>query len=148
MTKGQERLSRGHSPHARDVPQFPVYVTMTDRFMGGWGPALRRTNRHIILCDDWTTGGLVAEAARSRPEMSRVSISADRPRQRAHTLFSWSGPDGWITKKVPEPGTLAARVEGRLDELKAENARLRQALDRSALKPCALNWCKGYQLDD
>ena len=33
MTKGQDRLSRGHSQHARDVPQFPVYVTMTDRLV-------------------------------------------------------------------------------------------------------------------
>ena len=124
MTKGQDRLSRGHSPHARDVPQFPVYVTMTDRFMGGWGPALRRTNRHIILCDDWTTGGLVAEAAQTRPEMSRVSISADRPRQRAHTLFSWSGPDGWIKD---QPGVPLLVTE---------------------LEPCEMTWCKGYQLDN
>ena len=92
----RDRHSLGHSNHARDIPTVPVYVTMTDRFMGGWGPAQGRSNRHVILCDDWTTAGLVGEAATTRPEMSRVSISADRPRQRAYTLFSWSAPDGWI----------------------------------------------------
>ena len=95
------RPSRGHSEQARDIPKAAVYVAMTDRFMSRWGPAEGLRNRHIILCDDWTTAVAVAERAEGRPEMSRVTLSRDRPRGRGGVLFSWSGPDGWLGYSRP-----------------------------------------------
>lgn len=86
---------RGYSKRVRELPTAFVYVTMYDSFMAGWGPALQCKNHHAILCTSWIEAGLIAERAMTRPEMSRVSVSADRPIQKPHTLYSWSGPDGW-----------------------------------------------------
>ena len=94
------RPSRGHSEQARDIPKAAVYVAMTDRFMSGWGPSENLRNRHIILCDDWDTACAVADRAEGRSEMSRVTVSRERPRGRGGVLFSWSGPEGWLRPVV------------------------------------------------
>jgi len=66
------------------------YVTMTDRFMSGWGLARGKANKLVIECDTYDQAAQVERAAKRRPEMRRVSIRASKPYYRnAHVLTSW-----------------------------------------------------------
>jgi hypothetical protein len=51
-----------------------VYVTMTDKFMSGWGGAQGRTAKYVIACDNYGEAGIVADNARSRSEMEHIKI--------------------------------------------------------------------------
>lgn len=101
------RPSRGHSTNASDIPTAPLYVAMTDRFMSGWGPAESMTNRHVVLCGDHAEAVAVAEAAKRRFEMRRVTVCVVKPRTRSGVLYSWSGPEGWL-RDVPEDEGVSA----------------------------------------
>ena len=55
-----------------------VYVTMTDRFMSGWGGAAGKTAKYVIVCDNYQEAEIVADNARSRTEMKYVNIVVGR----------------------------------------------------------------------
>jgi hypothetical protein len=55
------------------------YVTMTDKFMSGWGLAKGRTAKLVIVCDDIAQACEIAAAARRRSEMRRVNVRSSRP---------------------------------------------------------------------
>lgn len=55
------------------------YVTMTDKFMSGWGLADGLINKLIFLCEDYNQAKIVAENAERRTEMKYVNISGARP---------------------------------------------------------------------
>jgi hypothetical protein len=55
-----------------------VYVTMTDRFMSGWGGAKGRVAKYVIACDNYAEAEVVAENARHRSEMKYVNIVVGR----------------------------------------------------------------------
>jgi hypothetical protein len=65
------------------------YVTMTDRFMSGWGDARGKINKLVIECDTYAQAGQIERAARQRSEMRRINIRATRPYYGAHVLTSW-----------------------------------------------------------
>ncbi len=65
------------------------YVTMTDKFMSGWGHAQNKTNKLIIECNTFDEAAQIERAARRRSEMKYVNICARRPRYGAHILESW-----------------------------------------------------------
>jgi hypothetical protein len=65
------------------------YVTMTDKFMSGWGHAQGKTNKLIIECNTFDEAEQIERAARRRSEMKYVNICARRPRYGAHVLESW-----------------------------------------------------------
>jgi len=65
------------------------YVTMTDKFMSGWGHAQNKTNKLIIECNTIDEAAQIERAARRRSEMKYVNICARRPRYGAHVLESW-----------------------------------------------------------
>ena len=50
------------------------YVTMTDTFFSGWGPATNKINALTIACETTAQAEQIAAHARSRPEMKRVKI--------------------------------------------------------------------------
>ena len=50
------------------------YVTMTDTFFSGWGPATTKINALTIACETTAQAEQIAAHARSRPEMKRVKI--------------------------------------------------------------------------
>lgn len=82
---------------ASEIPRAPAYVVMTDRFMSGWGKAEGLTNRHVIVCPDgFGQACEVERVAQARPEMLRVRIVTQRPRNRAGVLLTYSNPDGWL----------------------------------------------------
>ena len=65
------------------------YVTMTDKFMSGWGHAQGRTNKLIIECNTIDEAEQIERAARLRNEMKYVNICTRRPRYSAHVVESW-----------------------------------------------------------
>lgn len=65
------------------------YVTMTDKFMSGWGMAEGKTNKLIIECDTIEQALQIERAARRRSEMRYVNIRTTKPYYGSHVLESW-----------------------------------------------------------
>ena len=65
------------------------FVTMTDKFMSGWGVANGKTNKMIIECDTFEQAEQIERAARRRSEMKYVNICVRRPRYGSHVLESF-----------------------------------------------------------
>ena len=69
-----------------------TYVTMTDRFMSGWGRAKDKINKLVISCNNMDEAKTVAHNARQRTEMRYVNIAMNRPRYDSRRYFvSWHG---------------------------------------------------------
>ena len=62
------------------------YVTMTDKFMSGWGASEGKINKMIVECNDIDQAEQIERAARRRREMKHVNICARRPRYGSHVL--------------------------------------------------------------
>lgn len=65
------------------------FVTMTDKFMSGWGMSEGKTNKLIIECETLQQAEQVERAAHKRPEMRYINIRTTKPRYGAHVLESW-----------------------------------------------------------
>jgi len=65
------------------------YVTMTDKFMSGWGYAAGKTNKMIVACDTIAQAEQIQRAAQRRPEMRYVNIRTTKPRYGSDVLESW-----------------------------------------------------------
>lgn len=70
------------------VQNISYYVTMTDKFMSGWGMAERKTNKFIIKCKTWGEAMIIEKNARKRPEMKYINTCAKRPRYGANVVES------------------------------------------------------------
>ena len=55
------------------------YVSMTDKFMSGWGHARGRTNKLVIECDTYDEALVVQSNAEARSEMKYVAICERKP---------------------------------------------------------------------
>jgi len=55
------------------------YVTMTDKFMSGWGMAERKINKLIFECDSYEEAEIVADNARNRTDMKHINICTRKP---------------------------------------------------------------------
>lgn len=69
------------------------YVTMTDKFMSGWGHAANKTNKFIVICDNWEQAETIERNAKKRSEMKYINICANKPRYGANVLESWKNFD-------------------------------------------------------
>lgn len=68
------------------------YVSMTDKFMSGWGMAEGKLNKLVISCNTAEEANIVAENAGSRREMRRVTIHNKKPYyNKKSVLVSWHG---------------------------------------------------------
>lgn len=56
-----------------------VYVTMTDKFMSGWGMADKKINKLIFECDGLQEAHIVAENAENRNDMKYINITYTKP---------------------------------------------------------------------
>jgi len=65
------------------------YVTMTDKFMSGWGAAAGKINKLVIECATYAQAEQIERAARTRREMKRVNIRTSKPYYGAHVLTSY-----------------------------------------------------------
>lgn len=66
-----------------------IYVSMTDRFMSGWGGADGATNRFVVICDDRSQADAIEAAAHRRDEMQRIGMSETKPRPRRGVVYSF-----------------------------------------------------------
>jgi hypothetical protein len=76
------------------------YVTMTDTFMSGWGPAKGRKSKLVIACTTLEQAERIERNAKKREEMRYVGILTKKPSYpRAH--ISWKTWDdmGEVWKK-------------------------------------------------
>ena len=55
------------------------YVTMTDRFMSGWGMAQDKINKLVIACDTYDEAIIVRNNARDLVGMKHINIRATKP---------------------------------------------------------------------
>lgn len=55
------------------------YVTMTDKFMSGWGKAQGKVNKLVISCNTYQEANIVAYNAKRRSEMKNVNILDHKP---------------------------------------------------------------------
>jgi hypothetical protein len=62
------------------VQIIPYYVSMTDKFMSGWGGAEGKTNKFIIECETMEQAEIIQRNARRRSEMKYINICIDKPR--------------------------------------------------------------------
>ena len=81
------------------------YVTMTDKFMSGWGMAKKRTNKLVLTCDNMTEAMTVERNAQDRTEMKYINIRSTKPYYNKEYYFtSWhdrSDYDTWYRDDRP-----------------------------------------------
>ena len=65
------------------------YVTMTDKFMSGWGMAANKTNKLIIECKTYKQAIAIEREAKDRDEMIYVNIRSSKPYYGRHILPSF-----------------------------------------------------------
>lgn len=77
------------------------YVTMTDKFMSGWGMAEGKTNKFIVACETYEQARNIERNAHRRSEMKHIAIRSTKPYYRGNVLPSWKTYDelGDIWKK-------------------------------------------------
>jgi hypothetical protein len=65
------------------------YVTMTDKFMSGWGMAHGKKNKLIIECETIAQALQIERTAHKRSEMRYINIRTTKPYYGANILESW-----------------------------------------------------------
>lgn len=55
------------------------YVSMTDKFMSGWGEARGKTNKLVVACDTLEQANQIENAANRRSGMKHVCFRAKKP---------------------------------------------------------------------
>ena len=59
--------------------KMAVYVTMTDKFMSGWGCSEGKINKYVIECESHQQAQICAKNARLRSEMKYINIVSKKP---------------------------------------------------------------------
>jgi len=62
-----------------DKQDTKVYVTMTDKFMSGWGHAQGLTNKLIFECVDMDEAFIIEQNANHRTDMKYINICITKP---------------------------------------------------------------------
>ena len=57
-----------------------LYVTMTDRFMSGWGLADNKINKLVFECDNYSEANKLIDYAEKREEMKYISVCYSYPK--------------------------------------------------------------------
>lgn len=55
------------------------YVTMTDKFMSGWGKAENKVNKLVFECESLAEARIVEENAHARTDQIYINIRATKP---------------------------------------------------------------------
>ena len=63
------------------------YVTMTDSFMSGWGPATGKRNKLIFICDSYEQAQIVEANARDRTDMKYINICTTKPHYNSKSCY-------------------------------------------------------------
>ena len=73
----------------KEIQLIPYFVTMTDKFMSGWGGAEGKTNKFIVVCENWQQAQIIERNAKKRSEMRYINICMKKPRYGANVVESW-----------------------------------------------------------
>lgn len=65
-----------------------IYVTMTDKFMSGWGMAKGKINKLIFECDNYQEAIIVANNAESRGDQKYINICSKKPHYNSEKYFA------------------------------------------------------------
>ena len=65
-----------------------IYVKMNDNFMSGWGDADGKTNVYVVECHGQEQVDQIVKAAKARPEMSRIAVVMNCPKDNKGQLVS------------------------------------------------------------
>lgn len=90
-----------------EIPKCPYYVTMTDKFMSGWGKAKGKTNKLVLCAKTYDQAEVVATNAKDRSEMKNVNIRSTKPayNRRTHLVSLHGITEGdyatWYRKDRP-----------------------------------------------
>jgi len=71
-----------------DIPDAPYYVLSNDSFMSGWGYAAGMINTVVLPCETWEEARIVERNAKARGDQKYVRIVTQKPRMKAHVLYS------------------------------------------------------------
>ena len=55
------------------------YVTMTDKFMSGWGRARGKINKYVVGCNTYKQAMTIMRNARRRSEMIYINYTSRKP---------------------------------------------------------------------
>lgn len=55
------------------------YVTMTDKFMSGWGKAEGKTGKFVVECETRQQAETIRNNAEKRQEMKYINITTRKP---------------------------------------------------------------------
>ena len=58
---------------------MPIFVTMTDKFMSGWGCSEGKINKYVVECSSHKEAQICAKNARLRSEMKYINIVLNKP---------------------------------------------------------------------
>ena len=60
---------------------MPYFVSMTDKFMSGWGGAASKKSKYVVECDTHAQAEHIERVARvMRSEMAYINISTKAPK--------------------------------------------------------------------
>jgi hypothetical protein len=68
------------------IPKKKFYVTMTDKFMSGWGMAKDKTNKLVIGVDTYEQAEIIKSNAEKRDEMKYINITSRKPYYNSRTV--------------------------------------------------------------
>lgn len=77
----------------KSIELMPYYVTMTDKFMSGWGLASGKTNKFIVVCETYMDAEIIQRNAEKRSEMKYINITNKKPRYGNNVVESWRNFD-------------------------------------------------------
>ena len=55
------------------------WVSMTDKFMSGWGMAEGKISKYVVECDNYEDAELIEKNAELRGEMKYINICINKP---------------------------------------------------------------------
>jgi hypothetical protein len=68
-----------------------IFVSMTDKFMSGWGKATNKINKYIIICENWEQAEIIERNAKKRSEMKYINICLKKPNYNSKQYYiSWN----------------------------------------------------------
>lgn len=74
------RESKVPDPEMAGGVRKMFYVTMTDKFLSGWGGAKGKTAKYILPCKNYEEAEIVAANAKRRGDMKNINIVLNRPK--------------------------------------------------------------------
>ena len=59
--------------------QDRYYVSMTDKFMSGWGHSKDRINKLVFICNNYDQAQIVFDNAHARTDQKNINICYNKP---------------------------------------------------------------------